>query len=134
MSKSLHVKNQWLVGVGSIFSCQKLIAYNRLVMVMGSVSWRGGSWEVAKPTAIAWLKMEHACILCNVIETFWQRKLTKTKRWRHSGLFKIRMALAQSCKNISTCLCRHPNTSIAKGRNWLWGVSCDNFFVWLELH
>jgi hypothetical protein len=47
------------------------MAYNRLDVVMGGVSWRGGSQEVAKPTAIARLKMEEdACILCNVIEIF----------------------------------------------------------------
>jgi hypothetical protein len=28
------------------------------------------------------------------------------------------MALAQSCKNTSTFLCRHPDTSIANGGNW----------------
>jgi hypothetical protein len=49
-------------------------------MVMGGVFWRGGSREVAKPTAIAQLKMEDACIFYNAIEIFWQRKVTKVER------------------------------------------------------
>jgi len=48
---------------------------------MGGVSWRGGSREVVKLTVTARLKMEDACIFCDVIETFWQIKMTKTKRW-----------------------------------------------------
>jgi hypothetical protein len=35
---------------------------------MEGVSWRIGSWEVTKPTSIAQLKMEDACILYNVIK------------------------------------------------------------------
>ncbi len=63
-------------------------------MVMGGVSWKGGSGEVAKPMAIARLKMEDVCIFYNVIETFWQRKVTKVKRWGPSIPFKLQMALA----------------------------------------
>jgi hypothetical protein len=43
-------------------------------MEMGKVSWRGGNHEVAKPMATAWLKMEDACNLCNVIEFVFQKK------------------------------------------------------------
>jgi hypothetical protein len=39
-------------------------------MVIGGVSSRGGSQEVAKPMASTQLKMEDDCILCNMIETF----------------------------------------------------------------
>jgi hypothetical protein len=39
-------------------------------MEMGDMFWKGGSKEVAKPMAIAWLKMEGTCYLCNVIEMF----------------------------------------------------------------
>jgi hypothetical protein len=48
---------------------------------MGSVFWRGGSQEVTKPMAIIRLKMENVCILCNVIKTFWWRKVPKVERW-----------------------------------------------------
>jgi hypothetical protein len=34
----------------------------------------GGSQEVVKATAIAWLKMKNVCILCNVIEIFLTKK------------------------------------------------------------
>jgi hypothetical protein len=53
-----------------IFICQKPLACNRLVMVMGGVSWKGGSQELVKPMTITRLKMEDACILCNLIEFF----------------------------------------------------------------
>jgi hypothetical protein len=39
-------------------------------MVMGGLSSRGGSQEVDRSMTIAQLKMEDACILCNVIEIF----------------------------------------------------------------
>jgi hypothetical protein len=42
-------------------------------MVMGSVSWKGESWDVAMLSTVAQLKIEDVCILCNVIEFFWQR-------------------------------------------------------------
>jgi hypothetical protein len=105
-------------GRSAIFLCQKPMAYNRLAMVMGGVFWRGGSREVTKPKATTRLKIEDACILCNVIKTFWQRKVIKVKRRRPFDPFKLQMALAQSCKNTLACLCKQPNTSIAKGGNW----------------
>jgi hypothetical protein len=83
---------------------------------LGGAFSRGRSQEVARLIATAQLKMEDVFILCNVIEIFLQRKVTKTKG---GGLFvplKFHMALAQSCKSISTCLSKHPNTSIAEGR------------------
>jgi hypothetical protein len=60
---------------------------------MGGVFWRGGSQEVIKPTASAQLKMEDTCILCNVIETFWRRKVTKVEKWGPFVPFKLQMAL-----------------------------------------
>jgi len=62
--------------------------------------------------------MEDAYILCNVIETFWWRKVTKVERWGPFAPFKFQMALAQLCKNTLACLCKQPNTSIAKEMNW----------------
>ncbi len=53
-----------------IFICQKPTTYNKSAMVMRGVFGRGGSREVTKPTTTAQLKMENACILRNVIETF----------------------------------------------------------------
>jgi hypothetical protein len=94
---------------------------------MGSVFWKGGNQKVAKLPAIARLKMEDVCIFCNVIETFWQRKVTKVKKWRPSNPFKLQMALAQWCKNILACLYKQPNTWIAKGRNW--SVGCHLWWL-----
>ncbi len=53
---------------------------------MGGVPQRGGSREIAKPIVIAQLKMEDIYILCNVIEIFWWKKVTKTKKGGPSGL------------------------------------------------
>ncbi len=41
---------------------------------MGDVSRRGGSQEIARPTTIAYLKMEDACNFYNVIEIFVKKK------------------------------------------------------------
>jgi hypothetical protein len=91
---------------------------------MGDVSWRGGSHEVARPMATTWLKMEDAYNLCNVIEMFFRRKVTKIKRRRPFGPFKLQTTLAQLCNDTSAYLCRHPNTSTIKGRNW--SIECWN--------
>jgi hypothetical protein len=56
---------------------------------MGGVFWKGESREVAKPMAIIQLKMENTCTLGNGIETFWQKKMTKAERWKHSIPFKL---------------------------------------------
>jgi len=61
--------------------------------------------------------MKDACSPYNVIEFFYQKKVTKPKKGRPFGPFKLQMALAQLCKNISTYLCKHQNTSIAKRKN-----------------
>jgi hypothetical protein len=97
------------------------MVYNRLAMVIGGVSWRGGSQEVAKLTIIAQVKMEDVCILCNVIKKIWQRKVTKVEKWGPFGPFMFQMALAQSCINTLASLCKQLNTSISKGKNWSMG-------------
>jgi hypothetical protein len=85
------------------------MACNWSAMVMGGVFWRGGSQEVAKPMATAWLKMEDTCIFGNVIEFFWQIKVMKVERKGPFDLFKLQMPLAQLCKNTLACLCKQPN-------------------------
>ncbi len=107
----------------AIFLCQKSMAYNRSTMVMGGMSWRRGSQEVAKLMAIAQFKMEDtSCIFYNVTEIFWQRKVIKVERWGPFGSFKLQMALAKSCKNTLTCLCKQQNTSITKREELISGV------------
>jgi hypothetical protein len=44
---------------------------NRLAIAMGGVLWKGGSWEIVRPTIIIQFKMENACILCNIIKKIW---------------------------------------------------------------
>jgi hypothetical protein len=51
---------------------------------MGGVFWKGGSQEVVRPMAIAQLKMEDVCILCNVIKNFYEKKVIKIERWEPS--------------------------------------------------
>ncbi len=82
-----------------------------------------------------WLKMENTYIFCNVIEFFLWRKITKIEIWGLYSSFKLQMALAQSCKNTSTYLCKHPNTSIIKKRNWSLGCWSWWLFVlaWIAL-
>ncbi len=41
--------------------------YNRLAVVMGGVSSKDESWEVARLTTTARLKMKNACILCKEV-------------------------------------------------------------------
>ncbi len=55
------------------------MAYDKSIVVMGDVFWRGGSQEVARPTTTAQLKMEDAY---NIIEFFWRKKVTKPKKGR----------------------------------------------------
>jgi len=76
--------------------------------------------------------MEDACNLCNVIEIFYLKKITNKKKGRPFSPFKLQMALAQLCKNTSTCLCRHPN--ISTGRIDQQGVDYDNSILWRESH
>jgi hypothetical protein len=49
---------------------------------MRGVFGRGGSREVTKPTTTAQLKMENACILRNVIETFLWMKSDQSRKMR----------------------------------------------------
>jgi len=81
----------------------------------------GASQEVVRPTATTWFKMDNACGLCNVIEKFWQKKVTKTERGGPFGPFELQMTLTKLCKKTSACLCRCPNTSNDKGKNWSMG-------------
>lgn len=71
--------------------------------------------------ATAWLRMEDVYILCNMIKTFWRRKVIEIERWKPFGLSMLQMTLAQSYKNTLAYLCKKSNTSIAKKRNWLVG-------------
>jgi hypothetical protein len=65
--------------VGHIFSCEKLIVYNRLVVSMGGVFQKDASWKVVTLMITIWLKMENVCIFCNVIQIFWWKKQPKQK-------------------------------------------------------
>jgi hypothetical protein len=67
-------------GRSTIFRYQNSTTRNRLAVVTGGMSWRGGSQEVAKLMATIRLKMEDTCIFCSVIETFWQRKMIKVEK------------------------------------------------------
>jgi hypothetical protein len=93
-------------------------------MEMGDVSWWGGNQEIAKPMTIAQFKMEDVCNLYSVIEFFAQKIYIYIEKGRFFIPFKLQMAIAQLCKNTFVCLCKHPNTSTIKGRNWL--VECQS--------
>jgi hypothetical protein len=113
---------------------KSLCLNNRLsAMVMGSAFWKGGSHEVARPIAIIQLKMEDACILCNVIEIFWWKKVTKTKRGGPSGPLKFHMAWYNCVKTYQFFCLNIQTPQLWKGRNDHWGVSHDNSFLWLEV-
>jgi len=86
----------------------------RSIMVMGGVFWRGESREVVRLIVTTQLEMEDVCILCNIIENFWWKKIIKTERGGFNNFFKFQIALAQSCENISIYLCKHPNIAIVK--------------------
>jgi len=58
-------------------------------MVIGGVSWGGENKKIGKFTIITQLKMEDVSIFCNVIETFWQKKMTKVEKWKPSSPFKL---------------------------------------------
>jgi len=83
MSKPFCVKNRSLGRVTYISPYQKSIAYNRLVMVMGGVSWKGESWKIGKPLTTAWLKKEEACILTCIPWTL------KEGMWKGVHIFKL---------------------------------------------
>ncbi len=86
---------------------------------MGGVFWKGGSREGTRHMATTQFKMEDAYSLYNVIEFFCWKKVTMKERGGPFGPFKLQMALAQLCKITFAYLCKHPNTSIAKGKIWL---------------
>jgi len=67
--------------------------------------------------ATARLKMEDTCNLCNVIEIIFPKKSNQDRKKRFFGPFKLQTTLAQLCKDTYAYLCRHPNTSIVKGKN-----------------
>jgi hypothetical protein len=65
-----------------------------LGMVMGGVFWRGGNWKIVQPTIIIQLKLKGSCILCNVIEFFDTKKITKIERGGPFSPLKLQMILA----------------------------------------
>jgi hypothetical protein len=64
----------WVVFVDASKIKLLVFAYSRSATVMRGASWRVQSREVTKLMATARLKMKDACILCNAIEIFWQKK------------------------------------------------------------
>jgi hypothetical protein len=101
----------------------KALHLNNRSLVIGQ-PWQG--WCVLKgwksgSTIIAWIKMEDACILYNVTEIFWQRKVTNIESEGPFVFLKVQMSLTQLCKNTSAYLYKHSNISIARGRNWSMG-------------
>jgi hypothetical protein len=88
---------------------------------------KGGSQEVASPTATTQLKMEDACNLCNVIKTFCQKQVTKPKRGRPFGPFKLQMAYPPAYVNIQI-------PPLLKGGIDQQGVSYNSSILWLEPH
>jgi hypothetical protein len=93
---------------------------------------RSGNQEVARSTIIAQIKMEDACILYNVIEIFWQRKVINIESEGSFVFLRLQMWLAQLCKNTSAYLYKHSIISIASTRNWSMGVNCDSSFFGLS--
>jgi hypothetical protein len=75
--------------------------------------------------------MEDACNLCNVIEFFSQKKLTKPKIGRPFGTFKLQMALAQTYPPAYINIQIPP---LLKGRIDQQGVNYNNSILWLEPH
>jgi hypothetical protein len=62
------------------------------------------------------------------------KKKTKTEKGGPSSPFKLEMALAQSCKNISACLFRIQIPQLLKGGIDQLGVNCDSSFLLFESH
>jgi hypothetical protein len=78
--------------------------------------------------------MEDACNLCNVIEFFYQRKLTKTKKERP-------LVLSSSKWHWHNCVKTHPPAYVniqipplLRGGIDQRGVIHDIFVLWLESH
>jgi hypothetical protein len=76
--------------------------------------------------------MKDACILYNVIQVFLQSKVTRLERGGLSSLLKLQITLAQSCKNISACLCNIQIFQLLEGKIIQWGVGHDNYFFGLN--
>jgi hypothetical protein len=57
---------------------------------------KGGSWELIKPTIVAWFKMEDACIFLRVLKSLWQRKVTNIESGGPLGPFILHVTLAHS--------------------------------------
>jgi hypothetical protein len=90
MSKPIHVENRPLLVGQLYFSISKPTVCNKLVVEMGDVSWKGGSQKVVKLiTTTTQLKMADACSLCNVIEFFCLKKITKIEKGGPSSPFKL---------------------------------------------
>jgi hypothetical protein len=124
----------------------KSTAYSRLVIFFHiknrslAISW---SWkwkmcyervEVARPTSTTRLKMEDACNLCNVIEFFYWRKVTKTKK-------EGPLVLSNSKWHSHNCVKTHSPIYVdiqilppLRGGIDQQGVGCDRSILWLEPH
>ncbi len=61
--------------IGESWQWEVSVVYNRWVVAMGGVFWRSGIRRIVRPITIAWL----SCILCNIIEILWWKKVTKTE-------------------------------------------------------
>ncbi len=110
------------------------MAYNKLVVVMGGVSWKGGSWEVTKPTTTAWLKMEDACILCNVIEIFWQGKWPMSKDEGILTLWSSKWHWHNCVKTYQHVYVSKQIFQLLRGGIDQWVVGCDSSFslAWVK--
>jgi hypothetical protein len=64
--------------------------------------------------------MEDNSIPCNVIKTFlW---IKATKRWGSSNIFKLQMALTQSCKKYQHVCVSNQIPQLLKGGIDYWGI------------
>jgi hypothetical protein len=99
---------------------------------MGDVLWRGGSQEEVRPTTITRLKMEDPCNFYNVIEIFYQRKITKAKR---GGPLVLSNSKWHWHNWVKTHLLIYVDIQILPllrgGIDWQ-GVSRNNSILWLE--
>jgi hypothetical protein len=111
---SLYVKF-----VMNFFSFQQLIV---CIHNNGGGVLKGGSWERTRLIIIAWFNIKDVCVLCLHNWNSLMKKSNQDLKKRSFDPLKLQMPLAQLCKNTwSTYLCRHPNISITKERNWLMG-------------
>ncbi len=108
-----------------------MITCNMSIVVMGGVSWRGGSWEVARPMITAQLKMANVCIFYNVIEFFLWRKITKTKSWSPMALSSSKWHWHNIVKTHQPICVDIQILQLLKGGTDRWGVDS---FLWLDMH